>query len=207
MNLEQRLKPGDGVLDIGANVGDMSKAYAKIVGESGYVLAVEADPDTVEKCRQQTRTIPQITVHWAAVASPDHDRIGLFRDHGDCRRNSLFKANLMQDKHDPPVVVPVMTLDDLAKQVPNLRGIKIDAQGAEVEILKGGQKTLGREGISWWVEIWPEGLKHAGSSTQELADAFELYGLHPVNSTWQKVCADLKDYKGHRSHDYLIERR
>jgi FkbM family methyltransferase len=40
------MRPGDTVLDIGANIGDLTLPMARIVGPSGRVIAVESHSDT-----------------------------------------------------------------------------------------------------------------------------------------------------------------
>src|SRR4051794_17084148 len=42
--LRQLVNPGDTVLDIGANIGDLTVPMAQMVGESGSIYAFEANP-------------------------------------------------------------------------------------------------------------------------------------------------------------------
>lgn len=43
--LRRRLRPGDGFVDVGANIGVFSVLAARLVGESGRVVAIEASAD------------------------------------------------------------------------------------------------------------------------------------------------------------------
>src|SRR5687767_6500480 len=43
---ESTIRPGDVVLDIGANIGYFTTLAAKLTGPSGRVIAIEADPHT-----------------------------------------------------------------------------------------------------------------------------------------------------------------
>ncbi|MYS71579.1 FkbM family methyltransferase, partial [Streptomyces sp. SID5926] len=43
--LRRRLRPGDGFVDVGANIGVFSVLAARLVGDAGRVVAIEASPD------------------------------------------------------------------------------------------------------------------------------------------------------------------
>jgi FkbM family methyltransferase len=179
------LKAGDGVLDLGANVGQMARTYADAVGAEGYVLAVEADPHNATLCDLLTQAYPQIHVLPVAVAEACGVRV-LHQDAANMRRQSLWRANLTHDSAQT-VLVPTLTLDTLARAVPKLAGIKIDVQGAEFAVLTGGQATLNNPHLTWCVEFWDQGLRAAGSSAKQVADVFEGFGWRPVDTTWTEV--------------------
>jgi FkbM family methyltransferase len=203
--LEKHLTLGDGVLDIGANVGLYSKKYAAAVGPTGYVLAVEPDHDSCMVARENNAATPWVTVMHVAVT----DAMGpttLYIDAGDHKRNSLWKANVVDDGGETRTVHTV-TLDHLAKLVPNLRGIKIDAQGAEGLILAGGPETLKRADLTWYVELWPQGLLHAGSSYEAVIQMFSAAGWKAVHQSWDTVRALCERQKHpHSSIDVLVTR-
>ena len=185
--LERFLKPGDGVLDIGANQGDYARKYADVVGLEGRVLAVEPYAETVKLARERCATYPQITVMEAAVSDAmGHETLYLDTD---SKRNSLWPANILDDKGGSKLVHTV-TLDYLASiMLRPLRGIKVDAQGAEGAILAGGAETLARTDLVWAIELWPFGLKQAGSSVEAVVGVFESYGWRPEGQTWLSVLA------------------
>lgn len=174
------LKPGDGVIDVGANEGWFSRQYADIVGRNGYVLAVEPGLEAAMRCRNDRP--PQLHVLEAALSREEGRRV-LFQDI-DQKRNTLFQANVVQQTGTRSV--RTTTLDIAAAEVPNLRAIKMDAQGSEMDILAGGHETL-RKDCLWYVEIWPNGLKHAGSSVDALLSMFDTYGYQPIGETWQSI--------------------
>lgn len=203
--LDAYLRPGDGVLDIGANVGHYAARYAQAVGPTGRVLAIEPDPDSVAVARATCAMYPHVTIMSVAVS----DTMGpatLYIDAGDHRRNSLWKANVVQDAGQTKTVQTV-TLDHIASLVPNLRGIKIDAQGAEGAILTGGQETLTRPDLTWCVELWPAGLVAAGTSVDAVIGHFQAHGWRPRERTWDDVrgeCA--RQTNVHGSIDVVVMR-
>jgi hypothetical protein len=48
--MRQFLSGGSTVIDIGANIGDLTLPLAKIVGDSGKVFAVESHPQVFTSC-------------------------------------------------------------------------------------------------------------------------------------------------------------
>ena len=160
-----RIAFGDGVIDIGANDGTWACGFAERVGDTGHVLAVEPDPVTCERAIERCRMLPQVTVLQAAVGAASGMRL-LYRDPDDSRRSSLWERNVIA-VGGGHIDVPVMTLDEIAGRVPNLAAIKIDAQGAEVDILRGAPETLARR-LIWQLEYWPLGFVVAGSPVRAL---------------------------------------
>lgn len=203
--LVRALSPGDGAIDIGANDGAFARHFAKAVGPTGTVLAVEPDPVNVKKLRETLKEYPQAEIVEAAVWCSNDEPVILHCDTGDRKRNSLWAKNLLG--HGAPITATGVTLDDLAAQVNRLKAIKIDAQGAEMEILRGGTETLTRTDLMWMVELWPEGLIHAGSSIQELAARFIESGYHPTKDSWPPIVERLKRCTGHKAADVFLVHR
>lgn len=185
--LSAYLAPGDGVLDLGANVGEYTRGFAALVGPTGYVLAVEADPRNAIICGSLAEDTPQVRVVAAAVA----DRCGIAAlsiDAENSRRNSLWRANLT---HDSALVitVPTLTVDAIAPDVPHLKAIKVDVQGAEGLMFRGATRTLERTDLVWWVELWPVGLARAGTRMSALVADLQVQGWRPEGTTWLDVLA------------------
>ena len=178
------LQPGDGAIDIGANVGSITKRLAERVGTSGHVLAVEPDPDNAAHLFTTCLQLPQVHVVRAAVTDVYGDSVEMhIAKRGE--HHSLWEANLLHGQGYTRVA-PTVTLDGIAYQVPNLKAIKVDTQGAEMLVLAGATETLKKD-VVWHVEVWPFGLKNAGSSVEALLDVFRRNGYQPQGITWDAV--------------------
>jgi FkbM family methyltransferase len=202
--LEPYLKPGDGVLDIGCNECQHAIKYAEVVGGKGHVLGVEPDPETCIKARTLAGKYPQLTVMNVAVTDQIAPPRTVYRDAKDRRRNTLWPENVIVA--GDTFEIRTVSLDFLADLVPKLTGIKIDTQGAETLVLKGGQATLKRDDLTWVVEFWPEGLKHAGSSLDELVGMFRDHGWVPWKNTWEGWLEPLRKLAKHGALDIILKK-
>lgn len=65
------LRPGEHVLDLGVGVGDRALRWARAVGDSGAVQAVDADPITLDRLRRSARAsgLSQLAVEQATRAA------------------------------------------------------------------------------------------------------------------------------------------
>lgn len=138
------LRPGQVVVDVGANLGLLTLAFARAVGPAGRVLAVEPAEETFGALERQVRIndLKHVTAIHAALA----DKPGAMRlyHHADPGRNSLV-AGASDDGEE----VPVTTLDALLAEhgIGRVDVLKIDVEGAEPLVLAGAAKTLGHRPV------------------------------------------------------------
>jgi hypothetical protein len=75
------------------------------------------------------------------------------------------------------VEAQVATLDDVLDGVP-VDFVKIDVQGGELSVLRGMKRTVqANPRLQLFVELWPFGLRAAGSSADELLALVAAYGF------------------------------
>lgn len=138
-----QLKPGMTVIDVGANAGVYTFSAAEKVGPSGQVLAVEPFTGCV-KCLEETRRINSLDwVTLCAGAASDRSGTASLAVQGSSELNEIV-ANDVAKNQDNVETVECFTLDDLA-QVNGLERVdwlKIDAEGHEMQVLKGSDRIL-----------------------------------------------------------------
>lgn len=135
------IKPGDVVLDVGANVGTDTRSA--LAAGAGLAVAIEPEPLTLECLRrnlaaeiQQKRVIVVPKGAWER-----EDVLSLHVDTADAGGSSFVWA-----KNGPTVQAPLTTIDrivdDLHLSKVNL--IKMDIEGAEKNALLGAANTIRR---------------------------------------------------------------
>ncbi len=151
--MRQSLRSGSTALDIGANVGLHTVYMAKLVGGTGMVAAFEPSPANVRLLRYhvQVNNLAQAQVVQKAVSNRDSGTLPFFLlNGGDHSSNSLTFGrenvpNIDQALHQArrATEVEVVSVDRFcadANAAPDL--IKIDVEGAELQVLQGAARTL-----------------------------------------------------------------
>jgi len=167
------IRPGDTVVDVGANVGFLTRKFASLVGDQGKVLAFEPDPATFDFLLYNTQRLPQVSVFQEAVS----DRIGamsFYLHPTSGMSNSLVNAW----KDARTIQVRTSTLDAWAQDhaIGTLRLVKIDVEGAELLVLRGMQGILeARNGPQLIFEFCPKNL--GGKDVEDgIFDLLSEYG-------------------------------
>jgi FkbM family methyltransferase len=147
-------KEGDTVIDIGAHIGRYTITSSKQVGNTGKVLAIEADPDNFQLLKRNIalNNLKNVLPLNYAVFST-RTRMKLYEQSASAKYNSLMLARAAKTKNY--VEVNADTLDSILKlnEVNQVNWIKIDVEGAEFEVLKGSTKTLSTDNVSLFIEI------------------------------------------------------
>ncbi len=131
----QHIRTGDQVLDIGAAAGYYTLLSAKMVGNTGRVVSFEPDPNNLQFLRShvEQNRLDQVTILPIALA----DETGTARFGGGTGTGTGRLCN------DGPTEVAVRRLDDVAAEMDlRPRHLKIDVEGAEMAVLRGGQRLI-----------------------------------------------------------------
>ena len=147
-------KEGDVVIDIGAHIGRYTITSSIQVGNTGRIVAIEADPDNFELLKRNialNNLSNVLPLNYAVFST--RTRIKLYEQSASAKYNSVMLTRAAKTKNY--VEVKADTLDSILKQngINQVNWIKIDVEGAEFEVLKGSTETLSGENISLLVEI------------------------------------------------------
>jgi len=137
------IRPGDTVMDIGANIGIVTVCMAKLVGSSGRVHSFEPNPSLVQLLRQviEHNQLANVKLHPVALGQ-DEGRLELRIPKFNAGAASLVRNYDLPDCE--PVSVPVRRLSAIAAEesIRTVRLIKIDVEGYEAEVFLGGRELL-----------------------------------------------------------------
>ena len=134
------LEPGMRVFDIGANVGCYTEKFADRVGPSGRVHAFEPVPASANLIKGMVTARPWIEVHQCAVADQPVELV-MAIDASSTSLNNKIVLSGAADQSDS-LSVPVVTIDQVAKTAGVPDAIKIDVEGYEWHVIRGGAATM-----------------------------------------------------------------
>jgi FkbM family methyltransferase len=131
----RHIRPGQQVLDIGAAAGYYTLLAARLVGPAGSVVAFEPHPNNLRYLRGHVRQnrLKQVRVLDLAIAD----------QHGTAHFGGGSGTGTSRLQEQGEFEVAVRRLDDLAEEhglAP--QHIKIDVEGAELEVLRGGEQLI-----------------------------------------------------------------
>ncbi|HEU5202203.1 MAG TPA: FkbM family methyltransferase [Nitrospira sp.] len=165
--MEERVRPGMRIVDIGANVGLYSTLLARLVGPNGHVHAFEPEPSLFRALQGnlQMNNLGNLTAVNAALG----DRSGtttLYRSPFNTGDNRLGGLGQLGQRID----VQILRLDD-ALPFPSVDFIKMDVQGYEMAVFEGMEGVLRANAqLEILFEFWPSGLHAAGTDPAALLD-------------------------------------
>jgi FkbM family methyltransferase len=133
------VRPGDTVVDVGANVGTVTLALARRVGPTGVVHAFEPQPVIHRLLVRSLELNGLHNVRTHAVALGAQSGVIGVPDIDPNRPGNFGAAKL---GGDAGALTSVVTLDGF--NLPACRLLKIDAEGMDFEVLKGAEQTVRR---------------------------------------------------------------
>lgn len=180
--LENYLKPGMIIADVGANTGLYTLICASLVGGTGKVYAFEPVPWLVQRLEENARLNSMTNIETYNVAvGIKAGKSNLYLSKSGSEWSSLYEWELTCNKY---IEVNIVTLDDWIQKyyIKNIDLLKVDAEGSELDIFLGGEKSL-REGIikAIIVEFNKETQKAAGFSCDDLRQSLAQYGFEWYN--------------------------
>jgi len=138
---------GDVIFDVGAYVGSLTIRDAKKVGDNGLVVSVEPMPNhRILRANIHLNDLRNVIPLNSALA--DYDGTAQLNVTENPEGNFLASSRTHREIWQT-ITVPVKKLDSIVQEleISRVNFIKIDAEGAELAILRGAQKTLQEDNI------------------------------------------------------------
>ncbi len=137
------LRPGDHVIDVGANIGSVACLAATAVGPKGAVAAIEAHPKTAVFLRNNIRLNGLENVTVIEMAASERSETLHFDSRSADDRNAVTKDN-------NAITVSAGRLDASPLSGERYRLLKIDIEGYELPALRGAAGILDRVEAIWF---------------------------------------------------------
>jgi FkbM family methyltransferase len=150
---EKCLREGHVAIDVGANIGAFTVPMAKLVGDTGAVIAFEASVQNVsllEKNIKQNDLINVIVIPAAASDTTGTVKVS---------KQDALHAYTRPDINVGELEVPCQTIDSL--ELGKCNFIKIDVDRHELQVLKGAEQTIAKFKPIIYVENEDQGNSEA----------------------------------------------
>ncbi|MDO8885139.1 MAG: FkbM family methyltransferase [Pseudotabrizicola sp.] len=153
------IKPDATVCDIGANIGNASVFFGKVLGAK-RVLAFEPQPHCYATLNRN------LELNALTDAQAYNCMVGATSGRGDVARfnpRNLGATRFAAAKNGP---VPMVALDDLieAEELHGLTFIKIDVEGMHLEVLSGAKKVIKAFKPAIWAALSEGGADYAATA-------------------------------------------
>lgn len=214
LGLPRLVVPGSVCVDIGAAAGLYTLALSRLAGPTGQVHSVEplsfAHPVWTRLLR--ARSAPNVYPHAVALAAEPGSgimsvpvgRYGLVTGRSFVTRRAAGLGSNAEFAGQVEVTVPVDTLDALCARaaLARLDFIKIDVEGAELQVLMGGQQVIEAFRPTLLVEIEARHMARYRHSPEDVADwlAQRGYRMYTWQQGWRpssRICAHSRNYLFH----------
>lgn len=177
------IEPGDAVIDIGANCGQYTYHFSKLVGNSGKVLSIEPGKDALSILKNVVLRSRLENVDIRNVALSDKDgEFEFVTPFDEQNLPAIGEAHLRgkaESSNDNTEKVKVTTLDKLASEFTSkhrVTFVKCDVEGCELMVLKGGKSLLSEYKPVVLCEVQEEFTSRYGCKPRELEDFLGLLG-------------------------------
>ena len=161
------------VLDIGAHIGLFSSITAKVIGSRGKIYAFEPTSNTIAVL-QQTIRINRLEHIVEPIKQAMGKEVGtttfFISDNEADNSNSLVSYKV--DREINGVEVDINTIDNFVSsmELASVDFIKIDAEGAEYDVLKGGIDVFNALRPFCILAIHPEPIAKKGDKMEDIYD-------------------------------------
>jgi FkbM family methyltransferase len=170
-----RLQDGDIFIDVGANIGYYSALAAQLVGASGHVYGFEPEPLNYALFSGNAQRAggdfcDNVTAVNAALAAKQGEGF-LFLNTANRGDHQIYDDGKGRNKTAIALVHGDSYFDAIDATM-KARLIKVDTQGAEIEVLTGLNRLIQRslDKLTLVIEFWPRGLINCGGNAHQLLD-------------------------------------
>jgi len=175
--LSQSLTTHSNCLDVGAHYGSMLSAFVRLAPR-GQHIAIEAIPEKADFLR---RKFPEVRVYSLALSSQS-GKVDFYVNTRRSGFSGMAKHGSPQEKFRR-ITVPCDRLDSLIPRSPRIDFVKIDVEGAEDTVLRGGTSFIADHRPLILFECTPSGTRAFGKHPSEVFEfltddlGYEIYFL------------------------------
>ena len=150
--LRSLIGEGDGVIEVGANIGSHTIPLARRIGREGRLVAIEAQPAIHQYlCANiALNALLNVTTHACGCGAKRLTMRLPPIDYGSPTRQNFGGISLREGGEGTPV--EVVPLDEVVDELPRFRLLKIDVEGMESDVIRGAARLIARYRPRLYVE-------------------------------------------------------
>jgi FkbM family methyltransferase len=177
--LRKIIQPGDVFWDIGANVGYYTCLAARLVGESGRVVAFEPAPTTRKFLEDNIRLNAFSNVAVLPYAVGERNGVAAIHMSDPALGEGTASLNASDDKSFS-VDIEVRRLDDIHSTLPPPMVVKIDVEGVFGQLWRGARGFFSEHAPIIMAELKGEAfVSAAGNLGEEIAAlGYSMFEIH-----------------------------
>ncbi len=181
--LPRFVRPGDIVIDIGANLGQYTYPLSKLVGESGKVFSFEPINYTFKILQDIVKRLKLTNVKLENVALGEKSgKFEFILPLNEFGLKEIYTSHLSNQEEDTKGIkekVKVVTLDELRRKIPILDRttfIKCDVEGQELLVFKGAKTLLSECHPVIFCEIEEKYTQRYGYNPEDIFSFLKNFG-------------------------------
>ena len=167
--IENSIPTGKIIFDVGTFIGSSCLVFSKLVGKRGKVIGFEPNPYNLERIEKSlslnSNLAKNIKIYPIALSDKEGEMLMTLSseiDNGYSSTSRLNKSHPKLNNKNLPsgfkeVMVDVMTLDEFVRRyeiIPDI--LKLDIEGAEYDLLVGGEQTIRDYRPDFYIEMHSE---------------------------------------------------
>ena len=164
--MERVLQDHSSCIDIGCYKGQFLREFIRLASK-GKHYAFEPIPSYSKHLKTQ---FPSVEIVEAAVSDSSGDATFYFMEDSPARSGLRRRDWIKLTREPREIIVKTVRLDDIIPANKKIDFLKIDVEGAQVLVIRGGLETIGRNKPFVLFEHGARGAAEFGTSSEELYD-------------------------------------
>jgi len=178
--LRHLLRPGGIFWDIGANYGLMSLYVDRHFDGAVQTVAFEPNPVVLEELRRNVEANGCRSVRVEPICLSDEPGTVTFYTAPDNSWNAtIIKQFAESSRGTQEIRVEATTIDEAVKRLPPPTAIKLDVEGAEPLVIRGGESFLSGGDVPIVAEYNVQAIRDFGWTPERYLDLYRDLGYRP----------------------------
>ena len=169
------IKKGTGVIDIGANFGQMTLEFARVAGSEGVVYSFEAQKKVFDVLTKNIEANPDRNVK--AFYNAVYNKAGetLYFPNPDFDKFSTLGCFGLDPREQKGTPIETVTIDSLNITTP-ISFMKVDVQGSDLFAMQGAVETIKRNKMPILFEFEQQFQEQFGTTFQDYVEFVDSIG-------------------------------